>query len=204
MPAGIIQGTATTTSGETIELSWLVDDTGTPTKWYNVGHLVGSDGVGIPVAHDAADVGQPIKTGRKALAALSAQTLVSANDRTNDFADLDGASLTRPHTTLGDIVSGTASNTDGTSTEVIAAAGAGIYQHLTDVSIDNQSSIDIYVELKSATTVRWHMGVPAKSSHSKHFDPPLRANATTEAWNFDPSAAAATVYCSMNGFKSKV
>lgn len=204
MAAGIIQGTVTTTTGETIEMSWLVDDTGTPTKWYNVGHLVGGDGVGIPVAHDAADAGQPIKTGRKALAALSAQTLVAANDRTNDFADLDGASLTRPHTTLGDIVTGTASNTDGASTEVIAAAAAGIKQYLTDVSIDNQSSTDIYVEMKSGTTVKWHLGVPAKSSHSKHFDPPLPPNAAAEAWNFDPSAAATTVYCSALGFKSKV
>ena len=44
MAAGIIQGTVTTTEGETVELSWLVDDTGTPTKWWNVSHLVNSAG----------------------------------------------------------------------------------------------------------------------------------------------------------------
>ena len=46
MAAGIIQGTVTTTSGETIEMSWLVYDTVTPTKWYNVSHLVNSAGAG--------------------------------------------------------------------------------------------------------------------------------------------------------------
>ena len=44
MAAGIIQGTVTTTSGETIEMSWLVDDTVTPTKWYNASHPVNSAG----------------------------------------------------------------------------------------------------------------------------------------------------------------
>jgi hypothetical protein len=44
MAAGIIQGTVTTTSGETVELSWLVDDTVSPTKWYNVSHLVNGSG----------------------------------------------------------------------------------------------------------------------------------------------------------------
>ena len=46
MAAGIIQGTVTTTTGETIEMSWLVDDTVTPTKWYNVSHLVNAAGAG--------------------------------------------------------------------------------------------------------------------------------------------------------------
>jgi hypothetical protein len=158
----------------------------------------------VPVAHDGVDSGRPLKIGAKAVAALSAQTPVAADDRTNNFADLDGALLTKGYTTFGDIVAGTASNTDGTSTEVIAAAAAGIKQYLTDVSLDNQSATDIYVELKSGTTVRWHLGLPAKSSHSKHFDPPLPPNAAAEAWNFDPSAAATTVYCSALGFKSKV
>lgn len=44
MAAGIIQGTVTTTLNETIEMSWLVDDTGTPTKWWNVSHLINSAG----------------------------------------------------------------------------------------------------------------------------------------------------------------
>lgn len=169
----------------------------------------GDGGVGtiyalIPVAHDAADSNRPLKIGGRAVAALSAQTAVSANDRTDGLFDLDGAQLAGRKCTLGDIVTGTASNTDGTSTEVIAAAAAGIKQYLTDVSIDNQSSTDIYVEMKSGTTVKWHLGVPAKSSNSKHFDPALPPNAAAEAWNFDPSAAATTVYCSALGFKSKV
>lgn len=45
MAAGIIQGTVTTTTGETIELSWLVDDTGTPTKWWNTAVPITATGV---------------------------------------------------------------------------------------------------------------------------------------------------------------
>jgi hypothetical protein len=44
MAAGIIQGTVTTTTGETIELSWLVDDTGSPTKWWNSSLPINSAG----------------------------------------------------------------------------------------------------------------------------------------------------------------
>lgn len=46
MAAGIIQGTVTTTGVETIEMSWLTDDTASPTKWYNLTHLVNSAGAG--------------------------------------------------------------------------------------------------------------------------------------------------------------
>lgn len=44
MAAGIIQTTTTTTSGETIEQSFLVDDTGTPTTYAVAHHAIKSDG----------------------------------------------------------------------------------------------------------------------------------------------------------------
>lgn len=155
------------------------------------------------VAHDAADSGNASKIGGKAISALSGLTLVSTLDRTDASFDLDGAQITRPNAAGGDYVSGVASNTDGASTEVLAAGASGVKHYITDVMIVNTSSTFIYVELKDNTTVKWRFPVPANSGVSKTFATPLAGTAAT-AWNFDPSAAATTIYCSVSGFKSKV
>lgn len=156
-----------------------------------------------PVAHDSADSGQPIKIGAKAKAALSGITLVSADDRTDLFADVDGAQIVRPHAPLADVVSGNASNTDGTSTQCIAAQSTGIKTYLTSIILTNTSSSNIYVEIKDGSTVKVTLPLPANSGCI--FNPPVPIPGTAAtAWNFDPSAAATTVICSMVGFKSKV
>jgi len=155
------------------------------------------------VAHDAADAGNPVKLGAKAETALSAITLVVDGDRTDLYAGVDGVLITRPHCNLEDLVSGNASNTDGTSTQVIAASGSGIKTYLTDITITNTSSSNIYVELKDNTTVKWTLPVPANGGVTHNFTVPLAGSANV-AWNFDPSAATTTVYCSAAGFKSKV
>lgn len=155
------------------------------------------------IAHDSIDSGKPIKIGTKSVAQLSAQTLVAAADRSDSVSDLDGALLTRNNAPLGDVVSGNASNTDGTSTQVIAAGAAGIKHYITDVTITNTSASNIYVELKDGASAKWTFPVPANSGVTHSFSTPLAGTAAT-AWNFDPSAATTTVYCSASGFKSKV
>lgn len=156
------------------------------------------------IAHDAADNGSPVKVGAKAAAGLSGATLVSAADRINLVGGLDGALFVRTHCGLEDIVSGSASNTDGTSTEVIATAGAGVKQYLTRVSLSNtHATTGVMVALKSGTTSKWRVYVPP-GGREIFFDPPLPPNAANEAWNFDPDSATTTIECSMNGFKSKV
>jgi hypothetical protein len=156
------------------------------------------------VAHDAVDSGGPNKIGARAKAGLSAVTLVSADDRSDIFVGTDGVLLTRPHAGLEDLVDGNASNTDGTNTQVIAAAGAGIKQYLTSVILTNTSANNIYVEMKSGTTVKATIPLPANGGAIVTFQTPLKPNAANEAWNFDPSAATTTVYCTAAGFKSKV
>jgi len=155
------------------------------------------------IAHDAADGGEPQKIGAKAVTALSAVTLVSSGDRTQAYADLDGAIIFRRSATLGDRVNGNASNTDGASTSCIAAQGAGIKTYITDVTLTNTSSTNIYVEIKDGTTAKWTFPVPANGGVTHSFQSPLGGTGNT-AWNFDPSAAATTVYCSMSGFKSAI
>lgn len=166
-----------------------------------------SDGASVSgdVAHDDADAGEPVKQGFKATTALSGITLVANNDRTNGYAGVDGVQIIRPTTGLEDIVRGNANNTDGSSTQVIAASGsASVKTYLTDVTLTNTSSSMIYVELKSGTTVMYTCPVPATGGFTKTFNPPLPPNAANEAWNFDASAATTTLYCSAIGFKSKV
>jgi hypothetical protein len=155
-------------------------------------------------AHDAADSGIGTKIAAKAIASQHGLTLVAAADRTDLFAGLDGIQLTRPHTNLESIVTGNASNTDGTSTSCIATAGAGVKQYLTSVVLTNTSSSMIYVELKSGTTVKATIPLPATSGAIFNPPVPLPPNAADEAWSFDPSAATSTVYCTMIGFKSKI
>lgn len=100
---------------------------------------------------------------------------------------------------VSNAVSGNASNTDGTSTSLIAAQGSGVKTYITDVTITNTSSTNIYVELKDNTTAKYTFPVPANGGVTHSFSTPLAGSANT-AWNFDPSAAATTVYCSASGF----
>jgi len=155
------------------------------------------------INHDSADLGSPVKVGNRATNSLSALTLVADGDRTDAFAGVDGVQIVRPHSNLEDIVSGNASNTDGTSTQVIAASGAGVKTYITDITITNTSASNIIVELKDGTTTKWTFPVPANGGVTHAFTTPIPGTANT-AWNFDPSAATTTVYCSAAGFKSKI
>ncbi len=164
-----------------------------------------SDGASVSgdVAHDGVDAGEPVKIGGKATASLSGETMVAANDRTNARFGIDGVEITRPQTNLEDIVSGNASNTDGTSTSLIGAQAAGIKTYLTMIIVTNTSASNIYVEIKDGTTAKLTIPCPANSGAIVPLPVPIGGTAAT-AWNFDPSAAATTIFCSAIGFKSKV
>lgn len=155
------------------------------------------------VAHDATDSGSPVKMGAKAETSLSTVTLVADGDRTDVYAGVDGVQIVRPYSNLEDIVTGNASNTDGTSTQCIAASGAGVKTYLTSVVLTNTSASNIYVEIKDGTTAKLTVPVPANGGAVVNLSVPVPGTANT-AWNFDPSAATTTVFCSMVGFKSKI
>ena len=71
------------------------------------------------------------------------------------------------------------------------------------VTLANSSATNITVDIKDGSTVKWTFPVPASGGVTHTFPIPLRGTAAT-AWNFDGSAAATTLTCSMIGFKSKV
>lgn len=103
---------------------------------------------------------------------------------------------------LGDVISGTTSNTNGNSTAVITAQ-TGLKTYVTDVTLANTSSSNIYVELKDGSTTKWVFPVPANGGVTHRFESPLAGTVST-AWNFDPSSAVTTVYCSVAGFTSDI
>jgi hypothetical protein len=157
-----------------------------------------------PVAHDAADSGNPVKIGGKAVADLSSGTNVVANDRTDAKFELDGALLTRGQA-LSDNIRGLAAITDGSSTSVIAAIGSGIKAYITDVIIANSSATFVTVDLRDGTagSVLMTLPVPATGGVVHRLQTPLVFTANT-AVAADPSAAASTVTVTLLGFKSKI
>ena len=161
---------------------------------------------GGPVAHDAVDSGNGHKQAAKATTALSGLTLVSSGDRTDLFAGVDGVQIVRPHANLEDLVSGLLANTDGASTSVIAAQGAGVKTYITSVIIANSSATAVTVDLRdgAAGSVKATFPVPANTSGVVcNLPVPLGFSANT-AVCMDGSAAASTVTCTLIGFKSKV
>jgi len=157
------------------------------------------------IAHDSADSTPPVKIGAKANADLSAITLVTAADRTDLYAGLDGVLIVRENSNLESLISGTAAITDGSSTSVIASSGAGVRSYITDVSISNSSATYVTVDIRDGTagSVLWTFPAPATSGCVYRFASPLRGSAAT-AVAADPSAAASTITVSLGGFKSKV
>jgi hypothetical protein len=155
------------------------------------------------VAHGAADVGGPNKIGGKAVTSVSGQTPVDNNDRTDHYAGVDGVPIVRLDCNLEDIVTGTLTNTDGTSNAVIAAQGAGIKTYLRSIDIFNTSGAGVVVELKDGSTVKKTYYVPTVGGLIRRFDPPLPGTANT-AWNIDPAGATSTLYANGEGFKSRV
>jgi hypothetical protein len=158
---------------------------------------------GSMVAHDAADANNPVKIGGRAVAGMGGLTLVAAADRTDALFGIDGAQYVRPHCGLEDIVTGNATDTTGNSIPCIAAQAAGVKTYLTSIVLCNTSATAITVDIKDGSTVKVSLPLPAGSGCV--FNPPVPIPGTAAtAWNFDGSAAATTVTCSMVGFKSKV
>lgn len=168
--------------------------------------VIASDQLDPTVAHDAADSGAPYKQGFKATTSLAGLTLVANADRTDGFAGLDGVQIVRPHCNLEDLISGVAAITDGSSTSVIASAGAGVKNYVTTAIIANTSATAVTVDLRDGAsgTVKATLPVPANTSGVVcNLPVPLGFSAAT-AVCADPSAAASTITVTLLGFKSKV
>ena len=155
-------------------------------------------GVAGDVGHDAADSGNPIKVGAKAVNAEP--TAVAANDRVDLIADLVGKLVTLPYANPESFISGTVNATDAADTAVLAAAGAGVRNHVTSIVVHNSSATDAYVTIKDGSASKLVIPAPANSGATHTLPVPLRGTANT-AINFAASASVTTMYVSAVGYR---
>lgn len=159
------------------------------------------------IAHDAADSGSPVKQGARATTALHSITTVADADRTHLYAGVDGVLVTREHSNLESMASGTMSNTDGASTAMtgFAAAGVGVKWYITDIIMSNSSGTGITVDLRDGTagSVKATLPVPANGGVVHRFAVPIAFSAN-QSVAIDASAAVSTLNVTLCGFKSKV
>ena len=159
------------------------------------------------IAHDAADSGNPVKVGAKATNSVEGRTQVAANDRTDVLADLNGVLITRPHTTLEEILSARVSIATGTSTDftsVFTAGGSGVHNYITTITIYNSSATDGFVDFRNAAAggVVFTAPAPATGGSVINFPVPLKfADNTVVAYHV--SGALTTVYISVIGFQAQ-
>jgi hypothetical protein len=156
------------------------------------------------VAHDAAAAGNPVQTGGYATNNIEGVTQVAAGDLTRTVHDLNGVQVVRPHTTLEEIQSVRTTNTDGNSTSLVAAAGSGVHNYLSAITIWNSSSTDGFVDLRDGTAGSVLYTVPAPQTGGAHitFPVPLKFGDNT-AIAFDVSGAISTIYISAVFFQAQ-
>ncbi|QDP53221.1 MAG: hypothetical protein GOVbin7744_24 [Prokaryotic dsDNA virus sp.] len=158
------------------------------------------------VAHDAAAAGNPVQMGVRATSSVEGLTQVANADASFVASDLNGCIVTRPYTTLEEIITERVSNTNGNSTAFssFGAAGSGIHNYITTISIYNSSSTDGYVDFRDGTggSVIFTAPAPQTGGSVITFPVPLKFAANT-AVAFDPSAAISTIYISLVGFSAQ-
>lgn len=166
----------------------------------------GSATVAGDVANDGMDSGNPVKIGAKATNSVEGLTQVATNDRTDIRADLNGCLITRPHTTLEEIITEQVSNTNGTSTAFtnFPAGGAAVHNYLTTIAVYNSSATNGYIDLRDGTggAIVFTIPLPTVGGSIINLPVPLKFAANT-AIAYDVSGALSTVYISVVGFQAQ-
>lgn len=158
------------------------------------------------IAHDGADSGNPVKVGARAISDLAAATMVSAADRVDQIADLDGAQIIRANAPLGNILSERVTDTGGTSTAFSTfGATASARNFITSFTVYNDSTTNGFLDIRDGTagSVLITIPLPAKGGAHIPLPTPLRQPTANTALAYDVSAALTTVYITAVGFKSK-
>ncbi len=158
------------------------------------------------VAHDAAAASNPLLAAARATNSVEGLTQVAAADASYVTSDLNGCLVTRPHTTLEEIITERVSNTNGTSTAFtnFAAGGSDVHNYITTISIYNSSSTDGYVDFRDGTggSIVFTAPAPQTGGSVINLPVPLKFAANT-AVAYDVSGALSTVYISVIGFQAQ-
>lgn len=152
-------------------------------------------------AHDAAIAGNPVRIAGRAVSAD--YTAVATGDTADLICDLNGKQVVAPYAIPENLVQGvTAAITGTTDTSVIAAAGAGIRNYVTALTVTNShATVGTVVELKDGTTVIHRAyAAPAGGGFTITFPTPLKGTANT-AINAANVTTGSNTYVSASGFK---
>lgn len=152
-------------------------------------------------AHDAAIAGNPVRLGGRAI--NSELTAVANGDAVDLVATLAGKLVNLPYANPEQQVSGTAGPiTDTSTTQVIAAQGAGVKIYITEVLVTNGDDttptlVTIQDEDDNALWEGWAQDNGGGYSQTFRVPIPVPANKAIEAVC---GTAGATVYVSINGY----
>ena len=163
------------------------------------GTITASNAAG-DVAHDAADSGNPVKVG--GVADTTEPTAVADGDRVNFLADLNGKQVVMPYCVPERLIDGATAAITGTSnTSVIASAGAGLRNYITQILVTNShATVGTVVEIKDGATVIYR-GYAREDGggFSITLPTPLRGSAAT-AINAANVTTGSNTYVSASGF----
>lgn len=157
------------------------------------------------VAHDSADSGAPIKTGGRAR--TSDITSVANDDRVDAIFDKSGRQVIFPYCLPENLVSGaiTTAMTGTTSTSLIAAPGAGLYNYITQVTVSNaHATVGTDVTLQDGSGGTAFYTIPAAAVYGGaaiQFNPPLRQPTSNTALYCVNITTGASTKVSASGFK---
>jgi hypothetical protein len=135
---------------------------------------------------------------------IDALTVADDGDAVRPAADTLGRQVTLIGCNRENRVRGAATITDGSSTSVLAAGGAGKIYEIYEVEIVNTSGTDVSVDLRDGTagSVLWTLMAPATTDtgggNNRTFSVPLTFTANT-AVAADPSASATSIIVSVLG-----
>lgn len=157
------------------------------------------------VAHDAADSGSPLKTGGRAR--TSDITSVANDDRTDSVHTKNGFQVVFPFCLPENLVNGaiTTAMTGTTSTSLIAAPGAGLYNYITQVTVSNShATVGTDVTLQDGNGGTAFYTIPAAAVYGGaaiQFNPPLRQPTSNTALYCVNITTGASTKVSASGFK---
>lgn len=154
------------------------------------------------VAHDAADSGNPVKVGARAVNVEITQA--SNNDRSDMLTDLSGKLLVMPYSVSDVSLNGNpAAITTGASVSTIGTQGAGLRIYVTDVTaVNSHATIGTTINLLdgNTSTVIWQgYCVAAGGGVAKSFIKPPRTTASNPLFA-QIGSSGANVILSVQGY----
>lgn len=157
------------------------------------------------VAHDGADSGAPIKVGGRAR--TSDITSVANDDRVDAIYDKSGRQVMFPYCLPENLVSGaiTTAMTGTTSTSLISAPGAGLYNYITQITVSNShATVGTDVAIQDGNAGTTFYTIPAAAVYGGAaitFNPPLRQPTSNTALYCANVTTGASTKVSASGFK---